>query len=85
MLLVTCGEHTLVIVNREGCLYDMQTWGDDTFIIDIWSHNQYDQHILLDGVYWTYDLSVFQFLFEKKLMRTKKDKIWIDITLRDHL
>ncbi len=39
--LATCNHHTVVVVNREGCLYDMQTWGDDTFIIDIWDQNQF--------------------------------------------
>jgi hypothetical protein len=79
--LATCGEHTLVIVNREWCLYDMQTWGDDTFIIDIWDQNQFPQNALTRGLYWA---DGYNFL-KNWLWMQAFCRVILDITLRDHL
>ncbi len=45
--IATCDGHTVVIVNRDGCLHDIQTWGDDAFIIDIWMQNHLPANILV--------------------------------------
>jgi len=51
---VTSDNHTFIIVNREGGLDALNTWGDNVFFIDIWYQNQFPKNTV-KGVYWIFN------------------------------
>jgi len=76
---VTSDNHTFIIVNREGGLDALNTWGDNVFFIDIWYQNQFPKNTV-KGVYWAQGYDVFQFQFLAESVKA----MTLDIVLRDH-
>jgi len=76
--LVTCRDRTFVIINREGGIHDVNTWGENAFFMDIWYQNHYPLG-LMPGVYWANN--EFHFYCEKPIAPVYA----IDIMLRDRI